>query len=245
MVLNRVKSYCLFCFLLIKNHMNNFWGLFKKPWIENWAETFQYIVIGLGIIASGIWAFHTFDTLLQKDRALADLQKAEAELQKTEADLNKTKVEFKELQERIKGVDSSVIELKVEQFGTDKGTALLIDAVIQNTGTNDVNMSWSESPLKVYKVKYRGDELKGESSFRPLLYDQLQDQTTNKKSFIQNVKLFVGAKKSLSFFVELNEQGLYYIVFEANVEASVKDKLDSNNGKPVWFASKYIYINSK
>lgn len=217
----------------------NFFDAFKKPWRDNWAETLQFIVVAVGLVVSGFWAYHTFDTLLQKDRA-------EAELKKTTAELTKSKAELADLQNKINGVDSSVIDIDLKTTNLPNGNVgLIVNVIIKNTGTNDVRMSWVKSPLKIYLTKYKGDKLKGESSLSPLLYSSLQDQNSQNKKYIEKAHLLVGVKKTLSFFTEIEKSGLYYLAFEASVDLSIKNKLKNSKKLPVWFASSYIFIETK
>lgn len=73
----------------------------------------------------------------------------------------------------------------------------------------------------------------------------LRVNSENRKTHIQSAYLFSGAKKDLSFFVELEEEGLYYIVFEAQTGSKVTDKMDKIDKKGLWFASKYVYVEKE
>ncbi|CAH1540052.1 hypothetical protein WMQ67_09835 [Vibrio harveyi] len=208
------------------------------------AETFHYLALTIAIVIGGGWTLYTFDVLKMKESAQSDLVKAQGELEKV-------KLELKDLQDKIDGTDSSYIEIKTEHFDYDKYNVetnkiekrfgLIINVFVQNTGTNDVDMSWSTSPLTVFRVESRdGDQERLYEPLRPGIYDG-HDLDGNKTA-VKNLYLFVGAKKELSFFVELREPGLYYIMFKARTDGSVDKKMKGLGKKGAWFSSKYINI---
>jgi hypothetical protein len=216
-----------------------FWDSVKEPWKKNWAETIHYLVIAISIIVTGFWVFYTFTTLFEKE-------KAEQSLQTTTISLEKAKAELKELHEKIAGTDSSnielssnIIELSSNKFG------MIITVTVQNTGTNDVDMFWSESPVTVYETSFEADKLKGVKSYTPYIYGSLQDQNSENITYNKDLYLFVGAKKVLSFFVELDKEGLYYIKFESKVNKNLQEKLENKGKTGIWFSSQYVFVKKK
>lgn len=206
------------------------------PFRKNWTESLHYFVIALGICISGIWALHTFDILNQKETALATLNK-------TNSELAKAKLELKELQDKITGTISSDITLDIEQMAFAKGKyGLIINVTVKNNGTQAVNMSWKETPLTVYKTKYKGDKIKSTKVLHPYIYRQFKSEGINQTTFIDKLLLFVGAQKTLSFFVELEEPGLYYIAFEAKVDKHLQQQLTKQGKSGIWLTSKYHFV---
>ncbi len=208
------------------------------------AETFHYLALTLAIVVGGTWTLYTFDVLQMKENAQSDLVTANE-------DLKKVKLELKDLQDKIDGTDSSYIQIQTEQVNYDKfdksskqmenKLGLIINVLVQNTGTNDVDMSWKKSPLRVFRVESRnGDEEKLHAPLIPRIYDG--HDSKGKKTALNNLYLFVGAKKELSFFVELNEPGLYYVMFKADTNGSVDKKMEEIGKNGIWFSSKYIYV---
>lgn len=227
--------------------MSRVWGYIKQPFtwfcslirfIFGRAESFHYLALTIAILVGGGWTVYTFDVLRMKDNAVQDLNKAEN-------DLAKVKLELKDLQEKIDGTDSSYIEIKSHHFDyKDSKFGLIINVLVQNTGTNDVDMSWESSPLRIYKVETKdGDKQKITKPLIPLIYDKIEND--KEKTYLSNLYLFVGAKKELSFFAEIDEPGLYYIIFSANTDGSVTKKLNELGKHGVWFSSKYIFIEGK
>lgn len=209
---------------------------FLEPWKKNWAETLHFVVIACSILITGLWVFYTFHTLFEKD-------KAEVDLKNTQLELEKKKSELKELQDKIAGTDSSNIEISTEIIDLKNGKhGVIITVSIQNTGTNDVDMYWDKSPLTIYKTAFKEDKVKGLKAYKPYIYETLQHEKSDNISFNKNLYLLVGAKKSLSFFVELEDQGLYYITFESKVQNSLKKKLEKLDKSANWFSSQYIYV---
>jgi hypothetical protein len=208
------------------------------PFKKNWAESLQFVVVAFGIIISGYWAYHTFETLLQKE-------KAEAELELVQQNLYKAESELKVLQDRINGTISSNIEIDIEKINLEnEHFGLIITIRVKNTGTQDVDMRWDKSPLVVYKTRFKGDKLAGTNALIPYMYRTLQSQTSDEALYVKDLHLFVGATKELSFFTEVSEVGLYYIAFEAKVDNSVANKLE--NGKTgIWLSTKYHYVTSE
>ncbi|MEZ8049275.1 MULTISPECIES: hypothetical protein [unclassified Vibrio] len=208
------------------------------------AEKFHYLALTLAIVVGGGWTMYTFEALKMRENA-------ENDLVSTQGDLEKAKLDLKELQDKIDGTDSSYIQIQTEQFNYavfDKNSqqevdklGLIINVLVQNTGTNDVDMSWENSPLRVYKVESRnGDEERLYDSLIPRIYDG--HDSSGKKTALKKLYLFVGAKKELSFFVELNEPGLYYIMFKADTNGSLDKKMTKMGKNGVWFSSKYVYV---
>ncbi|MCS0292958.1 hypothetical protein [Vibrio alginolyticus] len=207
-----------------------------KPFKANWAESFHFVIIALGIIASGFWAYHTFDILSQKDAA-------EASLAKTNSDLEKAKLELKELRDKIDGTISSDITIDVEQhtLSNDK-TGLIINVTVKNNGTQDIDMTWKKTPLKVYKLAHKGDLIANRGAMTPYLYRSLKTTNTESNVSINNLFLFVGAKKSLSFFVEVEPNNLYYITFESEVDAATQTSLEEHGKSGIWLSSKFFFV---
>lgn len=215
-----------------------FWQVILKPFKANWAESIHFFVIASGIIVSGIWAFHTFDILSQKEVA-------EANLQKTNSDLDKAKLELQELRDKIDGTISSDIMIDVEQYAlSDSRVGLIINVTVKNNGTQDIDMTWSKTPIKVYKLDHKDDLVSSNAVLQPPLYRSLKTKNSNneKNISIDNLYLFVGAKKNLSFFTEVEADNLYYIAFEAEVDATIKDSLKMHGKTGVWLSSKYIFV---
>lgn len=213
---------------------------FIKPFENNWAETLQYIAIVCSIVATGLWTYSTFGVLQQRE-------KAEVDLKKTIEEKNKVEVELQELRERIEGTDSSNIVISEKQVMLSNGhVGLFITVSVKNTGTNDIHMSWGETPLTIYNTYYDGDKVKGVGVLRPKLYKSIMgEKGENEQRIFDDLYLFVGSQKDLSFFVEIKTPGVYLITFKAKVSKKTRVKLEHEDINGVWFSSQFINVENK
>lgn len=183
-----------------KDNMQNsdnerFWQVLLKPFKTNWTESVHYFAIALGIAVSGYWAIHTFDILSQKEVA-------EANLQKTNSDLDRAKLELQELRDKIDGTISSDIMIDVEQHPLNNNrVGLIINVTVKNNGTQDIDMTWSKTPIKVYMLNHKDDLVSSKSVLHPPLYRSIKTKNNDdeKNISINNLYLFVGAKKVCHF----------------------------------------------
>ncbi|QJY35192.1 hypothetical protein HOO69_00615 [Vibrio europaeus] len=212
------------------------WQTIVKPFKANWAESVHFVIIAFGIVVSGFWAYHTFDILSQKEVA-------EASLAKTNSDLEKAKLELKELREKIDGTISSDITIDVEQNElAGKKTGLIINVTVKNNGTQDIDMTWEKTPLRVYKLAHKDDLVANKGVLTPYLYRSLKTSKDEDNVSINNLYLFVGAQKTLSFFVEVDPQTLYYIAFESDVDSATQSNLEEQGKTGVWLSSRYFFV---
>lgn len=218
-----------------------FWKTFIKPFKANWAESIHFVLIALGIIVSGYWAYHTFDILGRKETAENNLLKTESDLHQAKLDLDKTNLELKELKEKIDGTISSDITIDVQKHPLNNGnTGLIINVTIKNNGTQDIDMKWETTPINIYKVAHSEDKISSQKLYKPYIYRSLKTKPEERSVFIDNLYLFVGAKKDLSFFVEVESDNLYFIAFEANADVKTQESLNGKTG--TWMSSKYVFV---
>ncbi len=197
----------------------------RLRWVFDNAEKLHYLILSVALLCGSAWTFYTFDILHQRDKASAEL---------------------KELQDRIKGTNASNIQILPSSFKLDNGNfGLIVNVVIQNTGTRDVYIDWSEddTPLSVFKVHMEnGDKLFFDKLFRPKIYAPFNRKKKTKEHY-KSLYLLVGAKKELSFYVEVPDKGMYYITFNAQTDDKLAKEVQANSGKTgEWFSSKYINI---
>ena len=120
---------------------------------------------------------------------------------------------------------------------------LIFNVTVKNNGTQDVDMSWEETPLTIYKTKFAGDDIVGKETLNPYLYRRLKTNNAEDGIATKNLLLLVGSQKTLSFFVEVEPLELYYITFEASVDKNLKDKLTEQGKTGVWLTSKYHFVS--
>lgn len=186
------------------------------------------MVLTVAILVGSIWALYTFDVLHQKDKAVAEL---------------------KEIRDRIKGTNASNISISAETFPLDEGRfGILASVLIQNTGTKGIFIDWSseETPLLIYKVRIEnGDSLFFEKLYRPKIYAPFNVEK-KKKEHYKSLYLLVGAKKELSFYAEVEKEGVYYLTFSAQTDHKLEGEIKEESGQTAeWFSSKYIKIEKK
>ncbi|MGR2943966.1 hypothetical protein ABMX85_01455 [Vibrio vulnificus] len=199
------------------------------------AEPIHYWVLSLSIILGGFWILLTFNILQERDKAQSELQSARTQLIAVKKQIEGVHSSYIQINEKL--IELPVSDDSKQKFG------LVVNVGLQNTGTESVDMHWGDTPLSIYKMAYRNGT---EMAFKKTLSPQvLRINAENRKTHIQSAYLFSGAKKDLSFFVELEEEGLYYIVFEAQTGSKVTDKMDKIDKKGLWFASKYVYVEKE
>ncbi|CED57101.1 putative phage membrane protein [Aliivibrio wodanis] len=204
----------------------------------NKAERIHYLVLSIALISGGFWTWTTFDILNQKEAA-------QKQLESTNKNLEKAKLELTELKAKIDGTDSSFIKIETNVTKLESGKfGLIVNVLVQNTGTNDVNMLWDKSPISIHKMANKTSDIVVSEK---ALYPKIYRYSSGAKTYLKNLFLFVGAKKELSFYVELEKEGLYYIIFEAKTDKELSDKVNNKTGgkNGLWFSSKYIYVKDK
>ncbi|KOO03147.1 hypothetical protein AKJ17_11360 [Vibrio nereis] len=217
------------------NSSENQQSIFAK--LLDKAEPIHYLVLSLAILIGGVWAAYTFISTSEIEMAQKELARIQQDQIQVEKQLEEKTIKLEQLKERIKGANSSNIQIngQVTELPNDK-FGLIINVLVQNTGENNVAMSWTNSPLKVFRMDYKdGDKV----AFRDVYTPKIWAPSPNKKKFYEKLHLFVGVRKELSFFVELPKEGLYYITFKAETDETTAEKVDDAGH---WFTSKYIYV---
>lgn len=67
----------------------------------------------------------------------------------------------------------------------------------------------------------------------------------NEQRIFDDLYLFVGSQKDLSFFVEIKTPGVYLITFKAKVSKKTRVKLEREDINGVWFSSQFINVENK
>jgi hypothetical protein len=218
--------------ILIKGFFLWFSYPFRRD--RNWVESFQFLVVAVGLIVSGIWAYHTFEILNKKEEAEQNLGKAKTEYEKLV-------VELQELRNRIDSNISSQIEISPNVVRLDENKlGLIVNIKIRNTGSKEVLMEWEETPVTIYEVVYKKESQAAVNVYKPWSYESLDVGNVR-----NNVKLhlLVGAEKNLQFFTSLKNKGLYLITFKANPSDLLNHRVSQLDGKSgQWFASKYVVV---
>ena len=188
------------------------------------------IVTAIGIVASGAWAFSTFDLLNQRDLAEAQLA---------------------DLKEKAKSIESSKIQLLtevVEYQGIDarsNSKGLIVKIKLTNVGDKPIEFDLSASPVKIYEIAAQGTDMGFVKLYKPVIFSELaamggKERNTPLDKFVS----LTSSERELNYFAVLPSLKMYYIVFSTKTDRAEDDKLTACD-KPTgckWFASKYIYL---
>ncbi|WP_050648599.1 hypothetical protein [Vibrio coralliirubri] len=202
-------------------------------WLLSKAEPLHFLTLTLAIVIGGGWALYTFKFTYKAELAQKELARIQNEIETEQ-------IKLEQLKEQVKGANSSNIQIKEKIVELPNGKfGLILNVLVQNTGVNNVAMSWDKTPLKVFQMDYQnGDQVAFRTTLEPKIYAPYE----GKKQFYNDLFLFVGVKKELSFFVELEKEGLYYITFKAETDKKTAQKMDDAGH---WFTSKYIYVKKE
>jgi hypothetical protein len=205
-----------------------------SPRLSELAAAFQNITVVISILAAGLWAIYTFDALNQRQ---------EAELK------------YRELQKKIEDTESSTIKLGATivnyKSSVNNGqTGLIIEVTITNKGTTRIEYDLSKSPLKIYKVEAQGDKMGYSTLLEPTLFSVVAPlgQKEIKSTPLQKWVSLTESSRTLSYFVTVDTESLYYIVFSSPNMKTDEKEVESSTTKCspeddcMWFVSKYMYV---
>lgn len=207
---------------------------------------FQNFVVAASIVATGLWVIYTFDALNQK---------------------NDAELKYQELQKKIEDIQSSNIKLETKIINYQshekdpdtnlplRETGLIIEVTITNKGNTKIEYDLSNKPLKVYKVSAKGDQMGYQYLLEPTLFSSVAaiDQDDKKSIPLSKWVSLTDSSRTLSYFVTIDADSLYYLVFSSpnmNDENKKSDTLKSStkcNPKDdcKWFVSKYVYTEKQ
>ena len=212
--------------------------------IADYATILQNLAVFISILVAGGWAGYTFDALKQKESA---------------------ELVYNQLKEKINNTESSDIKIDVEIVNyqselaknDERTKGLIINVTIANKGIKRIDFDLADLPLSVYKVKAYEDKLGYESKMTPKLI-KTPYKLYDKDSTLVHLKQWssmIDSKRTLSYFVTVAPESMYYIVFSTpvsfkkdnSIATEIPDDLletkCSEDETCNWFASKYVYID--
>lgn len=214
------------------------------------SEIVHNFSLGGALVGGLIWTAITFGVLGSKDKAEAELAEARAKIS--------------EIEMKIKGNAASNIDIHYEVANeTESGTGVIVEVIINNTGTKEIRFDLSGTPLLVYDVIAKEDKVASKDVLTPQFLEHIGYGNNNQSKAFPDLVLLPGVKKTLSFFVMLEKEKVYYVVFQAPAEEGLlageekkvnqaDDKLCADNRSESvkkknmkrlsWFASKYIHV---
>lgn len=210
--------------MTIKSRLSLF---FKKWWSaheasNNFFSGLSSLITIVSIIGAAIWALWSFNVLHQVDRAKAELV---------------------ELQDRIRNTDSTSISIETQQIKSVSGShAVIIEVSLSNNGQRALTFDLSPETLTVYQVKVAGDKVGAEIVYHPEMFTKIALMGGKEKNkTLGNLVLLSGAKKVLSYIVDVKQPGMYYITFIADDNGSVAFTKDEKVDRR-WTSTKYIEV---
>lgn len=152
----------------------------------------QSIVLSIAVVAGGIWTAYTFGVLRSVEEAKAKLESLTAPSLSIIIDT-----------ERVKG-------------GSANRIGLIVRVKVENTGGQNVDLDLRdrrETPLKLALVELGNDgHLYAKKSYQPTNYMDIRDKSFDMTG-VQAVQ--IKSKKILSYFVEVDAPGIYFVRFQA------------------------------
>ncbi|MDK2634823.1 hypothetical protein QMZ93_15940 [Pantoea stewartii subsp. indologenes] len=200
-----------------------FWFYKKRHIIWQDSSSFNNIALGLCAMLTLSWGAYTFDALNQRDKAAAEL---------------------KELQERIKGTESTFFSIDVTIKKWDKGFYILPVITVKNSGTQPIHIKMDRESITIKKINVKEDKVKAVTVFHPNFYDEISSDAKIDHTPMYDVIVPISAERKINYAVNVNEPGLYYITFRAKTiseNGTVEDK-KVNKLPVIWFASKYFFV---
>lgn len=199
------------------------WFICKRNVIWTDHSNFNNISLGLCAILTLGWGAYTFDALNQRDKASAEL---------------------KELQDRIKGTESTFFSISADVKHWQNGYYLLPVVTVKNSGTESIHIRMDSKSLTINKVNVRDDKIKSVSVYHPNFYDEISSDVNVPHTPMYDLIIPISAERKINYALNVNEPGLYYVTFRAstiNKDGVVDDK-KINKMPVIWFASKYIFV---
>ena len=194
---------------------------FRTIWKDH--SNFSNITVGLCTILTVLWGAYTFDALNQRDKAAAELQ---------------------EIQDRIKGTESTLFSINITEESGDDGFYILPVVNIKNNGTEPIHIGLDEESLTIQRVKIVNDKVKALDTYHPNFYEVISDDKSVAHTPMYDLIIPISAERNISYALHVKKPGLYYLTFKAKtVDKNGHEDLKVKNGKPIiWFTSKYVYI---
>lgn len=194
---------------------------FRAIWNEH--SNFSNITVGLCTIFTLLWGAYTFDALNQRDKAAAELQ---------------------EIQERIKGTESTLFSINITEEKGNDGFYILPVVTIKNNGTEPIHIGLDKESLTIQSVKVVNDKIKALETYHPNFYEVISQDKKTDHTPMYDLIVPISAERSISYALYVKNPGLYYLTFKAKtVDKNGNEDVKVKNGKPIiWFTSRYVYI---
>jgi hypothetical protein len=162
---------------------------------------------------------------------------AAAELRNVE--LSNQQIEFAT---RQLAVISAQIDASFHRADSGKGFWIIADLTLRNSGTREARLLWQgERPaFSVHEVAF---DANGAPQFRRPLYVRVR-RTSDPNQEATSLVIRAGATDHLTFAVNVQEAGLYFLSFRAALDPDEGriSRAVGATGKPAWTASRFLPV---
>lgn len=175
---------------------------------KNIAEGIQSIILSIAVVVGGIWTAWTFGVLKTVDEAKAKIESLTAPSLSMTIDTERTK--------RSHG----------------KHIGLIVRVNVENTGGQELRLDLRDHqanpPLKVALVEYEHGELHAKKAYYPVSYGDIADEDEGSTlNALQRVE--IKSKKTITYFVEVDGPGTYFIRFKSPLGEEVGERMRGND----------------
>lgn len=197
--------------------------IWKHKAIWSASSEFNNVALGLCAILTLGWGAYTFDALNQRDKAAAEL---------------------KELQDRIKGTESTFFSIDTVIKKWDEQLYLMPVVTVKNSGSQPIHIRMDTNSLTLKKITVQEDKVKATAVYHPNFYDDISLDKKIDHTPMYDVIIPISAERKINYIVNVKEPGLYYLTFRANTinEKGKVEEKTINNMPVIWFTSKYILV---
>jgi hypothetical protein len=203
---------------------------------SNFASGCQSTLIGLSILAAGIWTLFTY----------CDLRVSETAKLKTD-----------EIGRNLNHYSLNIfVNAKQTKSPIKKNKGILIDVILENMGSQDIVIDLTEvPPITATRLNISGaGKYLPEEIYTSNLYVFAKDKEGNYETKRIEEKLVQSnSKKQLVFYIDVNSDGLFHIEFMAKAAKEIQNKYEETkrklkqesdkNYRLVWGANTFILIN--
>lgn len=195
--------------------------------LKNLAASFQSVAVGLAVVGGGVWTAFTFSALRSRDKALAELEESERKI-RGEAVVT------------ISFPDRPVTHV------VSGGTAVTLNARMENHGTRTTAVSFPESALRVARLRFDT----GAPAFDAFTSASIHKFDPNGQSvgWQDRTTLRPTEWKDVPFIFVVDLPGIYFCEFSGEV-SPLDETRESKSGiwaaapsSSIWKASTYVDV---
>ncbi|WP_339535115.1 hypothetical protein [Pseudomonas hunanensis] len=204
-------------------------------------QAYNNVVMATCALLTLAWGAYTFDALQQRSKAEAELL---------------------DLQKRLRDTESTLLNVAVGVDSTSKDFYLTPVVTIKNVGTEALYFRLCKDSLSVSKISYNlSGKLKSVNTLYPQFYQVISGDPKLPHSPFYDVRVPISSERSLSYFVPVDSEGVYYVTFSAfsapkndsgsefgNDQCSFSGRKPTGSAEKVngrdsiWFSSTYVVV---